>query len=452
MINTILRGKTYFIRTFGCQMNLHDSERVSGLLDSYGCLEVAEPAEADIVVFMTCCVREAADTRLYGQCSSCKSLPAAPSGKRVVAVGGCIAQRDGEGLLTNLDNVDVIFGTHSIAHVGDLLAAAFADGGKHVRCLEREDEDATSMPWHRATTYHSWVPIMTGCNNFCSYCIVPYVRGREKSRPFEEIVDEVTGLARAGVREVTLLGQNVNSYGRDLFGAPRFADLLRAVGDTGIERIRFTSSHPKDLLPETIDAMAEVPAVMPHLHLAVQSGSSRILKEMNRRYTREDYLALVGDIRSKIPHIALTTDIIVGFPGETEEDFLETLSLAKRVGFAQAFTFIYSKRAGTPAAEIDDLTPHEVILDRFNRLVKSIEDSAFDFNAGFKGETMPVLIEGTSKKDASVLQGKSPWNQTVHAPVPAGIDPAALVGHMVDIFVDTTRTWYLSGSIASDFR
>ena len=198
--------------------------------------------------------------------------------------------------------------------------------------------------------------------------------------------------------------------------------------------------------------MAEVPAVMPHLHLAVQSGSSRILKEMNRRYTREDYLALVDDIRSKISHIALTTDIIVGFPGETEEDFLETLSLAKRVGFAQAFTFIYSKRAGTPAAEIDDPTPHEVILDRFNRLVKSIEDSAFDFNAGFKGETMPVLIEGTSKKDASVLQGKSPWNQTVHAPVPAGIDPAALVGHMVDISVDTTRTWYLSGSIASDFR
>ena len=452
MTLSVLSGKTYFIRTFGCQMNLHDSERVSGLLDSYGCLEVAEPADADIVIFMTCCVREAADTRLYGQCSSCKSLPVAPHGKRVIAVGGCIAQRDGEGLLTNLDNVDVIFGTHSIAHVGELIADALQSGGHHVRCEEHEDSDATSMPWHRATSYHSWVPIMTGCNNFCSYCIVPYVRGREKSRPFDEIVDEVTGLVRCGVREVTLLGQNVNSYGRDLFGAPRFADLLRAVGDTGIERIRFTSSHPKDLLPETIEAMAEVPAVMPHLHLAVQSGSSRVLKEMNRRYTREDYLSLVDVVRSKIPNIALTTDIIVGFPGETEDDFLETLSLAREVGYAQAFTFIYSKRKGTPAAEIDDPTPHEVILDRFNRLVKVIEDGAFAYNSEFNGSVVPVLIEGTSKKDATVLQGKSPWNQTVHAPVPTGVDPLTLVGRMVDVRIDTTKTWYLSGSIESDFR
>ena len=316
-VRDILAGKTYFIRTFGCQMNQHDSERVSGLLDSYGCLMALDPEHADIVVFMTCCVREAADTRLYGQCNSCKSLPPSPSGKRVVAVGGCIAQRDGEGLLTNVDNVNVIFGTHSIAHVAELIAEAFLDGKRHIRTNEHEDTDAMSMPWHRETQYHAWVPIMTGCNNFCTYCIVPYVRGREKSRPFEEIVDEVTGLVRQGVREVTLLGQNVNSYGRDLFGKPRFADLLRAVGDSGVERIFFTSSHPKDLLPETIDAMAETPAVMPQLHLAVQSGSTRILKEMNRRYTREDYLGLVDRIRNRMPDIALSTDIIVGFPGET---------------------------------------------------------------------------------------------------------------------------------------
>ena len=228
-VRDILAGKTYFIRTFGCQMNQHDSERVSGLLDSYGCLMALDPEHADIVVFMTCCVREAADTRLYGQCNSCKSLPPSPSGKRVVAVGGCIAQRDGEGLLTNVDNVNVIFGTHSIAHVAELIAEAFMDGKRHIRTNEHEDTDAMSMPWHRETQYHAWVPIMTGCNNFCTYCIVPYVRGREKSRPFEEIVDEVTGLVRQGVREITLLGQNVNSYGRDLFGKPRFADLLRAV-------------------------------------------------------------------------------------------------------------------------------------------------------------------------------------------------------------------------------
>ncbi len=447
-----LNGKTYFIRTFGCQMNMHDSERVSGLLDSCGCLEVASPEEADIVIFMTCCVREAADTRLYGQCSSCKSLPAPPSGRRVIAVGGCIAQRDGAGLLTNLDNVDVIFGTHSITHVAELIAAAFEDRDTHVLCDENDPAPATSMPWHRAENYRAWVPIMTGCNNFCSYCIVPYVRGREKSRPFEEIVDEVTGLVRMGVREITLLGQNVNSYGRDLFGAPRFAELLREVGETGIERIFFTSSHPKDLLPETIEAMAEVPAVTPQLHLAVQSGSSRILKLMNRKYTRDQYLDLIRRVRERIPGIALSTDIIVGFPGETEEDFEQTLSLAREVGYAQAFTFIYSKREGTPAAKIDDPTPREVILERFDRLVKVIEDSAYAFNQHDLGATVPVLVEGTSKKDATKMIGKSPKNQTVHAPLPEGTTIDGLVGKIVDVKVDTARTWYLSGTMVGSPR
>ena len=452
MQNSILNGKTYFIRTFGCQMNLHDSERVSGLLDSLGCLEVSGPEDADIVIFMTCCVREAADTRLYGQCSSCKSLPASPSGRRIVAVGGCIAQRDGESLLKNLDNVDVVFGTDSIVHIGDLIADVFESGGSRVRCIEGDTGVATDMPWHRATSYHAWVPIMTGCNNFCSYCIVPYVRGREKSRSFEQIVDEVTGLVRAGVREITLLGQNVNSYGRDSFGSPRFAELLRAVGETGVERIFFTSSHPKDLLPETIDAMAEVPSVMPQLHLAVQSGSNRILKLMNRKYTREHYLDLIDRVRDRIPDIALSTDIIVGFPGETEEDFEQTISLAQEARYAQAFTFIYSKRAGTPAAEMPDDTPREVILERFNRLVKVVESTAYDFNQKDLHTKVPMLIEGTSKKDPGMLQGKSPKNQTVHAPVPAGVNPADLLGRIVDVEVDTAKTWYLSGSIVGDMR
>ncbi len=433
-------------------MNLHDSERVAGLLDSYGCFAAADPAGADIVIFMTCCVREAADQRLYGQCSSCKSLPAPPSGKRVVAVGGCIAQRDGERLVSHVDNVDVVFGTQAIAHVADLIAEAFEDGGRHVDTEEGAAPAATTLPWHREQPFHAWVPIMTGCNNFCTYCIVPYVRGREKSRPFESVVDEVAGLVRCGVREVTLLGQNVNSYGRDAYGSPRFAELLRAVGETGIERIRFTSSHPKDLLPETIDAMAEVPAVMPHLQLAVQSGSSRVLKLMNRRYTREDYLDLVDRIRERIPDIALTTDIIVGFPGETEEDFEQTLSLAERVGYAQAFTFIYSRREGTPAARIEDPTPREVIQDRFDRLVKVIEQTAHDFNQRDLGTTVPVLVEGSSKKGARVLQGKSPKNQTVHAPIPAGMDIEQLVGRIVDVDVDTARTWYLSGTVVGDPR
>ena len=254
------------------------------------------------------------------------------------------------------------------------------------------------------------------------------------------------------MREITLLGQNVNSYGRDLFGKPRFADLLRAVGDTGVERIFFTSSHPKDLLPETIDAMAETPAVMPQLHLAVQSGSTRILKEMNRRYTREDYLGLVDRIRNRMPDIALSTDIIVGFPGETEEDFEQTLSLAETVRYAQAYTFIYSKRAGTPAAEIDDPTPHEIILERFNRLVKVIETTAHEYNQGELHTVVPALIEGTSKKNDAVLLGKSPKNQTVHAPIPEGYSIDQLVGKIVDVDVDVAKTWYLSGSVVGEPR
>ncbi|AEB07084.1 RNA modification enzyme, MiaB family [Coriobacterium glomerans PW2] len=445
-----LEGKTYFVRTFGCQMNLHDSERVAGLLDSCGCLEVETPQEADIVVFMTCCVREAADVRLYGQCSSLKSLSSPPGGRRIVAVGGCIAQRDGRDLLCNLDNVDVVFGTHSIAHVAQLLAAAFEDESPHVRTRDQEKRAATDMPWSRRRTYHAWVPIMTGCNNFCSYCIVPYVRGRERSRPADEVIDEVVGLARSGVREVTLLGQNVNSYGRDSAGRPRFAKLLREVADTGIERIRFTSSHPKDLLPETIEAMADLPAVMPQLHLAVQSGSSRILSLMNRRYSRESYLELIDRVRQRMPEIALSTDIIVGFPGESEDDFEETLSLVRSVRFSQAFTFIYSRRQGTPAAQIEDSTPRDVVLDRYNRLLRVVEQGALENNERDLGRTVPVLIEGSSKKNPDMLQGKSPKNQTVHAPVPDTADARRFVGSILDVTIKRARTWYLTGSVVGE--
>ena len=451
-VRDILAGKTYFIRTFGCQMNQHDSERVSGLLDSYGCLMALDPEHADIVVFMTCCVREAADTRLYGQCNSCKSLPPSPSGKRVVAVGGCIAQRDGEGLLTNVDNVNVIFGTHSIAHVAELIAEAFMDGKRHIRTNEHEDTDAMSMPWHRETQYHAWVPIMTGCNNFCTYCIVPYVRGREKSRVFERIVDECRRLVDDGVREVTLLGQNVNSYGKDLYGELRFAELLRAVGETGVERIRFTSSNPKDLSPEIINAMAEVSNVMPHLHLAVQSGSSRVLKAMNRSYTREQYIDLAKRIKTAVPGIALTTDIIVGFPGETEEDFEQTLSLVREVGFSSAYTFIYSKRPSTPAAKIEDDTPREVIQERFDRLARLVEDLAHEANQVDLNTTVTSLVEGTSKRDSSVLVGHSPKNQTVLFDLPEGKRAEDYIGKMCDVQVDVAKTWYLRGKLVGEPR
>ena len=449
-----LVGKTYVIKTFGCQMNLHDSERVSGLLDDCGCLEVSTPEEADIVIFMTCCVRENADTRLYGQASAVVSLPPAPSGKRVLAVGGCIAQRDGERLRQHIPSVQVVFGTSALASVPSLLSDAFEDedDGMHVDVIEEGRGFSTELPSHRAQAFHAWVPIMCGCNNFCTYCIVPYVRGRERSRTFERIVDECQKLVDDGVREICLLGQNVNSYGRDLYGAPRFAELLRAVGETGIERLRFTSSNPKDLLDETIAAMAEVDAVMPHLHLAVQSGSTRILKAMNRSYTREEYLSLAQRIKAGIPGIALSTDIIVGFPGETEEDFEDTLSLVRDVGFSSAFTFIYSKRPGTPAAKIVDPTPHEVIQERFDRLANLVAELAHDANQSDLCATVEVLVEGPSKRDPNVLVGHSRKNQTVHFDMPQGHEALDLVGKLCDVHVDAARTWYLAGSLVGEPR
>ncbi|MDI9589616.1 MAG: tRNA (N6-isopentenyl adenosine(37)-C2)-methylthiotransferase MiaB [Acidobacteriota bacterium] len=443
----LLVGRTYCVRTFGCQMNLHDTERVRGLLDDCGCIEVADIDEADIVVFMTCCVRENADTRLYGQASAVAGAPAPPHGRRVLAVGGCIAQRDGAALVAHIPDVDVVFGTSALASVPRLLEQALADDtGIAVDVTEDGKGFSTDLPSRRAEAFHAWVPIMTGCNNFCSYCIVPYVRGRERSRVFERVVDECAGLVHDGVREICLLGQNVNSYGRDLYGSPRFADLVRAVGETGVERLRFTSSNPKDLSDETIAAMAETPAVAGHLHLAVQSGSNRILRAMRRSYTREGYLDLVRRLRAAMPDLALSTDIIVGFPGETEQDFEDTLSLVREVGFSSAFTFIYSRRAGTPAAKIVDDTPHEVIQRRFGRLADLVAHLSHESNQADLGQLVEVLVEGASKRDGDVLVGHSAKNQTVHFAPPAGLGRGELVGSFVNVRVEEARTWYLRGT------
>ena len=450
-----LVGLTYHIKTFGCQMNLHDSERVSGLLDDCGLIEVSTPEEADVVIFMTCCVRENADTRLYGQASALVSMVAPPSGRRVLGVGGCIAQRDGAALRTHIPNVDFVFGTSALSSVPELLVAALEGKqgrGPLVDIEEQGRSFSTDLPSHRAQDFHAWVPIMTGCNNFCTYCIVPYVRGRERSRVLERVVDECQQLVNDGVREICLLGQNVNSYGRDLYGEPRFAELLRAVGSTGIERIRFTSSNPKDLSDETIAAMAQTPGVMPQLHLAVQSGSTRILKAMNRSYTRDEYLDLVRRLRAAMPDIALSTDIIVGFPGETEEDFLDTLSLVEEVRYSSAFTFIYSKRPGTPAARMDDPATHEEIQGRFDRLANLVATLAHDANQRDLGSLVEVLVEGPSKRDDQVLVGHSRKNQTVHFRAPEGMDAQLLVGKLCDVRVDEARTWYLSGPMVGAAR
>ena len=449
-----LVGKTYYVRTFGCQMNLHDSERVAGVLDECGCICVDDPDHADIVVFMTCCVREKADQHLYGQASAMVSAPTPPSGRRVVAIGGCIAQRDGERIREHVACADVVFGTSAISSLPALLADAFAGDGSRaeVDTVEEGRPFSTDLPSHRATPFHAWVPIMTGCNNFCTYCIVPYVRGREKSRTIESVVSEVEQLVSGGVREVTLLGQNVNSYGRNIYGEPRFAELLRRVAGTGVERIRFTSSNPKDLSDATIAAMAETPAVMPHLHLAVQSGSTRVLRAMNRSYTREEYLELVGRLRAAMPGLALSTDIIVGFPGETEEDFQDTLSLVREASFSSAYTFIYSRRPGTPAAEMADDTPRAVIQERFDRLAALVADQAHEANQAFLGGLVSVLVEGVSKRDAGVLVGHSEHNQTVHFALPDGRSSEGLVGSIVDVRVDEARTWYLRGAVEGEPR
>ena len=422
----------------GCRVNRVESDRITADLMRLG-FAIVEPQDADLIVINTCAVTGEAEAKTRKAVRHALAHPNEP----YVVVTGCVVNLHPEELSELSDRV---IAEPSKIDVAERVCEVLGVESDSVpACSDGEVVDALGRS-------RLGVKIQDGCNHRCTYCIVPYVRGREKSRPFEEIVDEVTGLVHLGVREITLLGQNVNSYGRDLFGKPRFADLLRAVGDTGVERIFFTSSHPKDLLPETIDAMAETPAVMPQLHLAVQSGSTRILKEMNRRYTREDYLGLVDRIRNRMPDIALSTDIIVGFPGETEEDFEQTLSLAETVRYAQAYTFIYSKRAGTPAAEIDDPTPHEVILGRFNRLVKVIETTAHEYNQGELHTVVPALIEGTSKKNDAVLLGKSPKNQTVHAPIPEGYSIDQLVGKIVDVDVDVAKTWYLSGSVVGEPR
>ena len=445
-----LNNTTFCLHTFGCQMNKHDSERVEGMLEALGSMPVSSVEEADIVVFLTCCVREAADTRLYGQVSSLKNLPLRSGThlrQRIVAVGGCIGQRDGQKLVDVMPHLSVVFGTHNLASLPALLEAAVSEGGHQVEVLEASDGFNDQLPAVREQAWAAWLPITIGCNNFCTYCIVPYVRGREKSRPLEDIRAEAERLVEQGVKEITLLGQNVNSYGRDLYGAPRFGEVLDTVSQTGVERIRFATSHPKDLTDEVIERFAAMPNLMPYLHLPAQSGSNRILDAMNRRYTRERYLGLVQKVRSACPDIALSTDIIVGFPGETEDDFLDTLRLVQEVGYNQAFTFIYSKREGTPAAMMADDTPREVIQDRFDRLVEAVHEGAYRANQAYQGSVQPVLVEGASKRDSGLLVGKSPHNVTVHAPIPNGASVDQLAGTIVDVRIDKARTWYLFGEV-----
>ncbi|MDQ3570163.1 MAG: tRNA (N6-isopentenyl adenosine(37)-C2)-methylthiotransferase MiaB [Actinomycetota bacterium] len=408
-------AQRYLIRTFGCQMNEHDSERIAGLLESEGMKPTEELESADVVVLNTCCIRENADNKLYGHLGQLKALKERKPGLRI-AVGGCLAQKDRGLIQDRAPHTDVVFGTHNTAHVAGLLRRSDHDGPL-MEILEESDAFPSALPARRDVPYAAWVTIQIGCDNRCAFCIVPAVRGKEISRPLAEIVTEVESLAAGGVVEVTLLGQNVNSYGRDLTRRrPLFAELLRAVGAVdGIERVRFTSPHPKDLRPETVAAMADTPAVCEHLHLPVQSGSDRVLAAMHRGYTAERYLERLGAARAAVPDLAVTTDIIVGFPGETEEDFERTLEVVAAAEYDSAYTFLFSPRPGTEAADlVDRFVPPAVAADRFARLTVVVERSALLKHQARVGRAEKVLVEGPSRKDDSVLTGRTGQNKLVH--------------------------------------
>jgi tRNA-2-methylthio-N6-dimethylallyladenosine synthase len=431
-----LSVKRYHVTTFGCQMNAHDSERIKGLLESLGLGEAVSQDEADVIVFNTCTVREKPDHRFAAHLAQAAALKRADP-ERVIAVGGCYAEAQRERIFELYPYVDVAFGPGSIPHLADWIGAGGL-GVERGRFAEW-DSFAGDLPARRERAFQAWVQISMGCNSVCSYCIVPAVRGREQSRRPGEVVAEVTALAADGVREVTLLGQNVNSWGRDLLPDIRteFGELLRSVDEVpGIERIRFTSPHPKDFREPVVAAMAECAAVCEHTHLPLQSGSTRVLKRMRRTYGRERYLALVDRLRDAIPDLALTTDVIVGFPGETEADFCETLEVVEEVRYDGAFTFVYSPRRGTEAAAMPDQVPEEVKRERIERLIDVVQRIARERNEQRVGRVEEVLVEGPSRTDPTLLRGRTRRNTTVNFSGEA--EPGALVPVRIESATSTT--------------
>jgi tRNA-2-methylthio-N6-dimethylallyladenosine synthase len=430
--------RRYHVTTFGCQMNEHDSERMKGMLDSLGYVEAEERDGADLILFNTCSIRESADNRFIAHLGEAKRLKSEdPS--RVVGVGGCWAQSVKDEVFRRFPFVDVAFGPGQVHRLAEFLTSDSLTAQGYF-----EFEDVTGhLPMKREREFQAWVQISQGCNCVCSYCIVPSVRGREVSRDPEELLTEIERLAADGVREVTLLGQNVNSYGRDLPKDHRlgFADLLTRVDAIdGIDRIRYTSPHPKDTREEVIRAHAELPSVCEHIHLPLQSGSSGVLKRMRRTYNRDRYLDRVALIREHVPDCAITTDIIVGFPGETEADFEETLEVADEVGYDGAFTFIFSPRRGTEAADLGDQLPHAIKVERLERLVELIQRRARERSERFIGRTMDVLVEGPSRTDPSRLRGRTRHNKAVN------FDGTAGPGEIVDVEIAAATSMTLSGT------
>ncbi len=438
------RKLTCCVTTFGCQMNARDSEKLLGILKEIGYVET-EDENSDFVIYNTCTVRENANNKVYGHLGILHGYKK-KNKNMMIALCGCMMQEPTviEHLQNNYKFVDLIFGTHNLYKFAELFTTALLNKkGMIIDIWKDTDKIVENLPISRKYPFKSGVNISFGCNNFCTYCIVPYVRGRERSRKPEDIVEEIKGLVADGVVEIMLLGQNVNSYGVGLEEKVTFADLLRMVNDIeGLKRIRFMTPHPKDLSDDLIEAMATLPKVCHHMHLPLQSGSSEILKKMNRRYTKEHYLGLVEKLRARVPDVAITTDIIVGFPGETEEDFLDTMDVVDKVHYDSAFTFIYSKRTGTPAATMDNQVPEDVVKDRFDRLLALVQKHGHDKVKALEGSVQKVLVEDVNEQDSSLVSGKLENNITVHFP-----GDKSLIGKIVDVRLNCCKGFYYIGEM-----
>lgn len=437
-------NKQFHIQTFGCQMNEHDSETIAGMLLELGIKEADTRSQADVLIINTCSVRENADKRFFGTLGQLKKIKETRP-ETIVAICGCMMQQQHiiDTVKSKYPWVDLIFGTHNIHSFPSLLTNVINERGKIVDVWDDGGDIMEGLPSRRQYPFKAFVNIMYGCNNFCSYCIVPYTRGRERSRKPEEILREIKDLVAGGVKEVTLLGQNVNSYGRQGEFDLDFAGLIRKIDEIpGLERIRFMTSHPKDLSPQLIQCYRDCKHLAPHVHLPVQSGSSRILSAMNRFYDREQYLALTRELKQALPGIAITTDLIVGFPGETEEDFLDTLDLVRQVGFDSAYTFLYSVRKGTPAESFPDQVPEDVKHQRFNRLVELLNQLSLEKNLAYIGKLEKVLVEGPSKTDPSRLSGRTGSGKLVNFP-----GSADFTGQIVQVLITEGKTFSLSGTL-----
>ena len=431
------------IKTFGCQMNARDSEKLRGILEIAG-YELSDSEESDLVLYNTCTVRENANQKVYGHLGYLSSLKKKNPGM-VIALCGCMMQEPEvvDKIQKSYRFVDLVFGTHNIYKFAELLVTSLESHRMVVDLWKDTDKIVEDLPSERTYSFKSGVNIMFGCNNFCSYCIVPYVRGRERSRKPEDIIKEIEALVKDGVVEVMLLGQNVNSYGKNLDEPVTFAQLLQMVEKIdGLERIRFMTSHPKDLSDELIEVMKHSKKICRHLHLPLQSGSTAILKKMNRKYTKEQYLSLAEKLRREMPDLAITTDIIVGFPGETEEDFQETLDVVSKVKYDSAFTFIYSKRTGTPAAVMENQVPDDVVKDRFNRLLALVQDVSKEMSLRVQGQTLPVLVESINEQDPGLVTGRLGNNLLVHFP-----GGSELIGKIVDVYLKECKGFYYLGEL-----